>query len=428
MQDRLINSGIRPINNIVDITNYVMLETNQPLHAFDYNLLQASRTIVVRRARPGETITTLDDVERKLDDQMLLITEGGRGVALAGVMGGQNTEISDETTSVLIESANFLRTSIRRTSSRLGLRSDSSIRFEKGADVNGVIFALNRAAALMQELGQGEIVGGICDEYPEPQVPRQIILRPDRVNSVLGTELQPQQIKEYIQKLKFRLTEENGHLLVYVPTYRPDIEQEADLIEEVARLYGYNNIPATLPQGDTTIGGQNPSQLFRDRVVELMTRNLYEVINFSFISPRWFDMLLLPDNSPWRNAVQIANPLSEEQSVMRTLLLPGLLDLVSRNLARKNSNLAFFEMGKVFYPGEELLPVEEFKLAGIVAGRLDSNWTKNQVEMDYYYLKGLLENLFFDLGIQNIRCTAAQEPGYHPGRCAILQSGMYSWV
>lgn len=420
MQTRLINSGIRPINNIVDITNYVMLESNQPLHAFDYDLLSDAKKIIVRRAEPGEKIVTLDDVEREMDAGMLLITDNNRPVALAGVMGGQNTEINDNTVNVLIESACFYGVGIRKTARKLALRSDSSMRFEKGVDINGVIYAANRAAQLMQELGEGEIVSGICDEYPEPQVPRQIVLRPQRVNYLLGTSLSAYEVKSYMEKLAFKISDEASGYLVYVPTYRPDIEMEVDLIEEVARLHGYDKIEATLP-GGTAQGGLTPYQKFKDRLKELLARTFNEVLTYSFISPRFLDMLLLPEDSKLREVIQVANPLSEEQSIMRTVLLPGMLDTVSRNLARKNDNLAFFEMGSVFYPQAEL-PDEVLKVSAIVAGKLELNWLKNSVDMDFYYLKGVVENLLLQIGIDNLSFEEASHPGYHPGRTAVIKS------
>lgn len=422
MQARLLGAGIRPINNIVDITNYVMLESNQPLHAFDYDRLGEAKRIIVRRAADGEKILTLDDVERELDSTMLLITDNGRAVALAGIMGGQNTEINDQTVNVLLESAHFKGTGIRETARKLALRSESSIRFEKGSDPNGVIYAINRAAALIQEYGEGQVVAGICDCYPSPIPLPQIALRPARVNYLLGTDLSSDQIKSYLQKLKFTWQEQRGNLLVTVPSYRPDIELEVDLIEEVARLYGYENIPATLPQGDTTQGGLTPFQHFKDRVKQLMANRFYEIINFSFIGPRYFDMLTLSEDSRLRQVVRVANPLSEEQSVMRTLLLPGLLDTVSRNLARKNNNLAFFEMGSVFHPQGDDLPAGVLKLGAVVAGRVETNWLKQEMEMDFYYLKGTLENLFNQLGIPAIGWNETNEPGYHPGRAATIMS------
>jgi phenylalanyl-tRNA synthetase beta chain len=422
MQARLVSAGIRPINNIVDITNYVMLESNQPLHAFDYDLLSPAKRIIVRRAEGGEKLTTLDEVERVLDADMLLITDNGRPIALAGIMGGLHTEINPHTVNVLLESACFKGTGIRKTARKLALRSDSSTRFEKGSDVDGVTYAVNRAAALMQELGEGEVLAGICDCYPQLTPLTVITLRPERVNYLLGTGLSSSQIQDYLTKLKLTWTEEVGNLRVTVPSYRPDIEMEVDLIEEVARLYGYDNIPATLPRGDTTQGGFTPYQTFKDRIKQLMAHEFYEIINYSFISPRYFDMLLLPAESGLRDVVRVANPLSEEQSVMRTLLLPGMLETVSRNLARKNNNLAFYEMGSVFHPRGEDLPVGILKLGAIVAGEVATNWLKQRVDMDFYYLKGVLENLCRKLGIDQLHWEEADDSAYHPGRAAFLIS------
>ncbi len=419
MQNALLRSGIRPISNIVDVTNYVMLETNQPLHAFDYDLLGKEKKIVVRKAEYQESFTTLDEVERELDLDSLVITDGIRPVALAGVMGGLNTEINDNTKDVLIESANFLNTNIRRTSKKQGLRSDSSVRFEKGTDPNGVIYAVNRAAQLMQELGDAEVVKGICDIYPGKKEPLIINLRPDRVNHLLGTELSFSEIKGYLERLKFDIKDKKGYLAVEIPTYRPDISMEVDLIEEVARLYGYNNVPDTLPLGINR-GGLTDYQRFRDQVKEVMAAYFYEVINYSFISPQLFDRILLPADSSLRNVVPIANPLSEEQSVMRTLLLPGLLENVSKNMARRNQNLNFFEMGAVYYPSDDRLPDEKLKLGAIVAGRVDLNWLKNQVPMDFFYLKGIVEILLQELGIKDCIFERHLLPGYHPGRTASI--------
>lgn len=419
MQNALLRSGIRPISNIVDVTNYVMLETNQPLHAFDYQLLGKGKKIVVRKAEYQESFTTLDEVERELDLDSLVITDGIRPVALAGVMGGLNTEIGDDTRDVLIESANFLNTNIRRTSKKQGLRSDSSVRFEKGADPNGVIYAVNRAAQLMQELSGGEVVKGICDVYPGKKDPLVINVRPDRVNYLLGTELSHNEIKGYLERLKFKVKDRKGYLAVEIPTYRPDISMEVDLIEEVARLYGYNNVPDTLPLGINR-GGQTDYQRFRDQIKEVMASYFYEVINYSFISPQLFDRILLPAESPLRNVIQIANPLSEEQSVMRTLLLPGLLENVSRNLARQNHNLNFFEMGAVYYPSDDRLPEEKLKIGAVVAGRVELNWLKNHVPMDFFYLKGIVEILLKEMGIKDYTFQEHQLAGYHPGRTACI--------
>lgn len=420
MQERLLSAGIRPINNVVDVTNYILLEDNQPLHAFDYDLLGKNKQIVVRKATEGEKFTTLDDIERELTTEMLVITDGQKPVALAGIMGGQNTEINDNTTTVLLESACFKGPNIRRSSKKLGLRSDSSIRFEKGTDINGVIYAINRAASLIQETAGGEVVGGICDEYPVPDAPRRILLRPDRVNYLLGTQISPEEITDYLHKLRFKTSVMENYLAVEVPTYRPDIEMEVDLIEEVARLYGYDRIPSVLPSGPVSPGGLNLKQKFIDKMGEVLSARMHEVINYSFISPSWFDRLLFANDSSLRSAVAIANPLSEEQSIMRTMLLPGLLDGISRNLAKKNSNLALYEIGKVFYPADRGLPEEKLKLGAITAGTTEVNWLKHKVDMDFFYLKGILEQLLTRLGIKDFHMESCIAEGYHPGRTARL--------
>lgn len=422
MQERLLSAGIRPINNVVDVTNYILLEDNQPLHAFDYDLLGKNKQIVVRKAIEGERFTTLDDIERELTDNILVITDGQKPVALAGIMGGQNTEINDNTTTVLLESACFQGTSIRRSSKKLGLRSDSSIRFEKGTDVNGVIYAVNRAASLIQEMGAGEVVAGICDVYPVPQAPRRILLRPDRVNYLLGTEISTDEVTEYLHKLQFKTSAIDNYLVVEVPTYRPDIEIEVDLIEEVARLYGYDRIPSVMPSGPISLGGLNQKQKFVDQIGEILSGQMYEVINYSFISPTWLDRMMLAKDSSLRSAVPIANPLSEEQSVMRTMLLPGLIDGVGRNLAKKNSNLAFYEVGSVFYPTTQGLPNEKPKLGAVTSGTTEVNWLKHKVEMDFFYLKGILEQLLVSLGIKHYELAPCTVEGYHPGRTARITS------
>lgn len=418
LQDALTSAGIRPINNVVDITNFVMLETNQPLHAFDYDLISKDKKILVRRAKKEEEIVTLDGIKRVLDEDMLVITDGTNPIALAGVMGGLDSEINDNTVNVLLESATFAGVNTRRTSRKVGLRSDSSIRFEKGVDVNGAIYASNRAAMLIQELAGGEIVKGIADVYPEPLSNTVITLRPEKVNNLLGTDLTTEEMEKYLLSLAFKVEKDGNNLLVEVPTYRPDLELEVDLIEEIARLYGYDNIPATLPVGNTTQGGLDTYQKFKEKATSILARNMHEVINYSFISPTMFDKLLLANDSELRQVVKVANPLSEEQSVMRTLLLPGLLENISSNLSRKNENLSFFEIGAVFTPQGQGLPEERLKVAAVVSGTTKINWLKHKITMDFFYLKGVLENFLNELGLINIEFEASQKPGYHPGRNA----------
>lgn len=422
LQKKLEKSGIRSINNVVDVTNFVLLESNQPLHAFDYDLLHSDKRIVIRTANKGEKITTLDDVTRELDETILVISDGPENaVALAGIMGGQNTEINDNTVNILLEGAVFSGPNIRRTSRKLALRSDSSARFEKGADINAPIYALNRAAALIQELAGGEILNGIYDVYPVPQPEKRIKVRTERINKILGISLNSEAIKFYLEKLDLKVEDKDSYFEVTVPTYRPDLEMEVDLIEEIARLFGYDQIPTSYPVEVTTPGGLTDYQKFRDLVKDIMSRTMLEVINYSFISPRFYDNLLLPEDSEYRQCIKIANPLSEEQSQMRTLLLPGLLETASRNMARKNQSLAMYEMGSAFYLTPEDKPLEILKLAGIVSGKTTTNWIKNSVEMDFFYLKGILENMFSQLGIE-ANFIEYQNISFHPGRTALIMA------
>jgi len=425
MQKRLIRAGIRPINNIVDITNYIMLETNQPLHAFDYDLLRGGR-IVVRRALPGEKLVTLDGVSRILDEDVLVIADADRAVALAGIMGGEETEVTEKTATVLLESANFSPTSIRKTSRRLGLRTEASVRFEKGADANGVIFAVDRAAQLIEMLGAGEVSRGVCDVYPAKSEAQAVKLRPERVNHLLGTELSLEQIEAYLVRLGFGIRRIKGALEVSVPTYRPDIQIETDLIEEIARLHGYNSIPSTLPQGVITQGLATPLQRFKDTAVEVLSRYLYQVISYSFINPGWFDLLRLDKGHRWRDAVRLANPLSEEQSVMRTTLVPGMLDIVRRNLFRQNEDLPLFEVGTVFTPRSDGLPLEELKACAAVTGKTEMHWSGARLDMDYFYLKGIAERFLSEMGVRGCRYEpVSNHPSFHPGRTAkVVKNGI----
>ncbi|WP_027717716.1 phenylalanine--tRNA ligase subunit beta [Desulfovirgula thermocuniculi] len=421
LQERLRAAGMRPISNVVDITNYVMLEMGQPLHAFDYRALKDGH-IIVRRAQPGETVVTLDGVERRLDPEMLVIADPGGPVAIAGIMGGLHTEVTEKTAEVLLESAYFNPTSIRRTSRALGLRSEASLRFEKGIDLEGCLAAARRAAYLVARLGVGEVVAGAVDNYPLPQERRVVVLRPERVAQVLGVDVPPQETRELLGRLGFEVREGEGRqMLVKVPSYRVDVSREIDLVEEVARAYGYQRIPATLPCGPTTKG-------FRTRRQELLRRvggvlvgcGLSEVITYSFISPASFDRLRLPPESPLRKALKLQNPLSYEQSVMRTTLLPGLLEVLVRNFNRRVTSGAIFELGRVFYPKDgEVLPEERLLLAAAAMGQAASGWNRQPVQLDFYFLKGVLEVLAERLGLPALDYERErQNPAFHPGRAA----------
>lgn len=415
--------GIRSINNVVDITNFVMLENNQPLHAFDYDLLQGTK-IIVRKAQEQELFTTLDGETRHLQTSDLVISNGNEhAVALAGVMGGQDTEINNGTTSILLESACFDGINVRKTSNRLGLRTDASIRFEKNTDINAVIYVLDRAAALIQEIAGGEVLDGAVDAYPIIKEPVTINLSTCRSNKLLGVEMTSEEISDIFNRLGFPLSVTGADsMAVTVPTYRTDITMEADLIEEVGRIYGYENIPTVLPLGITTIGGLNLKQKFISQVKNSLATHMLETINYSFISAKDMENLLTLPDADIPQLVHIANPISEEHSVMRTTLLPGLLTTVKNNIARQNHNLSFFEMGAVYLLDKNQHITEPWHVAGITAGQTTANWLQQPVNMDFFYVKGVLTDLFSLLNI-TVAYMPARHNGYHPGRLANIVAG-----
>ncbi|MBE3581456.1 MAG: phenylalanine--tRNA ligase subunit beta [Thermoanaerobacteraceae bacterium] len=420
MQLRLRACGVRPINNIVDVTNYVMLEMGQPLHAFDYVLLRGRR-IIVRRARAGAKIVTLDGQERILDPRILVIADGERAVAVAGVMGGLETEVTPNTEDILIESAHFDGVCIRRGSRLLGLRSESSLRFERGVNIEGCAEAADRAAALMQALAGGRVGPGRVDCYVKKREPVIISLRPERVNYLLGTELTSREIRRILERLHLKV-EGGDPLRVEVPAARGDLTREVDLVEEVARLYGYDRIPVTIPAG--VAAGEKKSARLRWEELgrEIATScGLAEVVTYSFINPKGWDVFRLPPDHPWRRTVVLQNPLREEQSVLRTTLLPGLLEVAARNAHRKVMPVAIYELGRVFLPGRDELPEEPLRLAGLVMGSLDRGWAWPRQEMDFYYLKGILEEILERAGLPEVRFKASTAwPFLHPGRSAAL--------
>ncbi|UKS24671.1 phenylalanine--tRNA ligase subunit beta [Paenibacillus sp. HWE-109] len=422
IQNRLMAAGIRPINNIVDITNFVMLEYGQPLHAFDAEQLNNGH-IDVRLAAAGEKLVTLDDVERTLEPHMLLVTDGTKPVAIAGVMGGANSEVTEGTTRILLESAKFAGSSVRRTSRQLGLRSEASLRFEKEVNPEAVLPALNRAAALIAQYAAGQVADGIVEAVSGSHKPVSIELAADRVNKYLGTELSLAEMGQIIERLHFTFEQAGeGKLLVHVPSRRGDITRDVDLIEEVARLFGYDNIPTTLMSGVTTPGSLSQEQSIRRITRNLLTQSgLHEVITYSFTQP---DQTSLPGLYPAAKPISLAMPMSEERSQLRTTLLPHLLDVVSYNRNRTMDDVAIFEIGKVFITDEAALttlPQEKLLLSIVLTGkRRQAHWAQKSEAVDFYDIKGIFDRLISYLGVKGLTYQSASPEGFHPGRTAEL--------
>jgi len=427
---RLESVGMRSINNVVDITNFVMMELGHPLHAFDFNQLREKR-IVVRRAKDGDTFKTLDGQVRTLRDSDLVICDGVGPVALAGVMGGENSEVSPDTTDILLESAYFNPTAIRRTSKRLGLHTESSHRFERGADVDIVPFALDRAAALIADLAGGRIAHGLVDTYPVKIEKRHVIITASRSSQILGLELDANEIREKLTsiglKCELLVHRRDGAIDAEIPNFRPDLEREIDLIEEVARLIGYDRIPATMPV--STLDCQNLPKHFalerqvRDRMTQL---GYAEIINYAFFNATCLDKLGLDKDDERRQCVQILNPLNEEHSSMRTTLVPGLLETAARNIAYRCEDLSLFEIRPVFSPitGAEL-PRESLRLAAILCGRREPlGWAQTSTTGDFFDMKGVVEQLLDALRITGVTWVPDHgEKFYHPGKSCALYLG-----
>ncbi|MFO7152876.1 MAG: phenylalanine--tRNA ligase subunit beta [Bacillota bacterium] len=411
MQRRLQLCGIRPINNIVDITNYVMLELGQPLHAFDYDKLAGS-SIIVRRGKKGEKLITLDGKEREITEDTLVIADEKGPVALAGVMGGENSEVTESTRTVLLESANFLGSNIRRTAKRLGARTDASMRYEKGIDPNLAEIAAERACELVEKLGAGRVVKEYADVYPEPVLPKKLELRVEKINELLGTDISKECMVDILRRLGMGTEDEGGRTFVVVPTYRLDIAQLADIAEEIARIYGYDNLPSTLPGHITTLGLLNEGQKLEDEIKATLTDlGFSEIYTYSFISPSAFDRLKAPMGHEVRRAVKLMNPLGEDHSVMRTTLLEGILQVVKFNLNQKQERIRIFEVGKVFLP--KALPLTELPNERKVLGLALCD-----EKQDFYHLKEAVEVLFSKLKIKNYRFEPDLHFALHPGRTA----------
>lgn len=413
MRERLRACGVRPINNFVDITNYVMLEYGHPMHAFDLRYVSGA-AINVRNARKGETITTLDGIERELSEEMLVIADAEKPVAVAGVMGGEYSGIMDDTTTVVFEAACFDGASVRTTAKKLGMRTDASSRYEKGLDPNCTKAALLRAFQLVEQLGAGEVVRDFIDcNYGDPQH-RSVDFDPEWINKFLGTDISEEDMIKYLTSLDFEVRDGK----VFAPYFRVDIECKADIAEEVARLYGYNNIPSTIIRG-VAKARRTPKQTFEKKVTEAMLAlGVDEITTYSFISPKYLDKIRLPQDSKLRNCVTITNPLGEDTSIMRTTILPSMCEILSRNYSYRNSSAALFEIGNEYIPIDgEVLPEEPARLAVGMYGS----------EYDFYTLKGIIEELLRKIGVENYDVEAAsagcdmeEVTAFHPGRTAVI--------
>lgn len=410
MQRRLRAQGIRPINNIVDITNYVMEEYGQPMHAYDLDTIEG-REIIVRRAEKNEKFVTLDGQERTLDDTVLMICDGAKPVGIAGIMGGENSMITDQVTTMLFEAACFDGTNIRLSGKKIGMRTDASSKFEKGLDPNNALEAMNRACQLIEELKAGEVVGGVVDVYPEVKEGREIPFEPEKYNRLLGTQISQETMLSYFEKLGLGYDADKNEVLI--PSWRQDLECDADLAEEVARFFGYDKIPTTLPSGEATTGKLS----FKLRVEET-ARDIAEFCGFSqgmaysFESPKVFDKLLIPEDSPLRNTVVISNPLGEDFSIMRTVSLNGMLTSLATNYNRRNKNVRLYELGNIYLPKQvpvTELPEERMQFTLGMYG-----------EGDFYHMKGVVEEFLYKVGMlkKPEYDPNAGKPFLHPGRQA----------
>lgn len=407
MRERLRASGVRPIDNIVDITNYVMLEYGQPMHAFDIEYVKDHK-IIVRNAVSGETIQTLDGVDRTLSEDMLVIADSEKASAVAGVMGGEHSGINENTHTVVFESACFKGSSVRITAKKLGMRTESSGRFEKGLDAQNCLPAVMRACELVELLGAGEVVDGVIDVDNTNYQPTRIHLDADWTNRFLGTDIPKEQMVKILTDLQFQMEGDE----IIVPSFRSDVEHKADIAEEIACFYGYNNIPTTIAKGSPE-GGYNEYQKF-ERVVNqnMLAQGMYEIMTYSFVSPKQYDKIRLPKDDPKRQSVVIRNPLGEDTSIMRTNAIPSMMDILSKNYNNRNGAVSLYEIGNEYIPVEgELLPDE---VPNLVLGMYGD-------DKDFFTLKGVVENLLDTLAIREYDVDAkSDDPTFHPGRCAVL--------
>ena len=428
MQQRLEGAGIRSINNVVDVTNFVMIELGHPMHAYDYDKITGKK-LIARRAIEGEELHTLDDTSRKAKGEMLVIADSEKAAGLAGIMGGFETEITDTTTTVVLESADFYGPCIRRTARACGLSSEASGRFERGVDSETTIKALDRAAQLLQEMGACTVCEGIVDVYPNPKQANYVTFTPEQINNHLGTNIAKDVMLNIITSVGFDVTkDENDEITVKVPSWRNDVTCMADISEEIARLHGFDKIKSTLPNGVSMQGTQSAKQTFIDKVkASLSSQGLYETISFALTNEETFNKLNIPQDSPLRKAVPIMNPLSDEYPLVRTTLLSSIFDNLARNLARKNDDVALFEVGSVFFP--KALPVTELpdevvKIAGAITGRRNAQgWNQTNDMVDFYDAKGIIEELLANLRVTRYTVEAGTHYTMHPGKTALFKKG-----
>lgn len=412
MQERLRAHGIRPINNLVDITNYVMEEYGQPMHAYDLDTIEG-KEIIVRRAAAGEKFVTLDGQERQLDENVLMICDAKKAVGIAGIMGGENSMITDHVTTMLFEAACFDGTNIRKSGKRIGLRTDASAKFEKGLDPNLAMEAMNRACQLVEELGVGEVVGGAVDIYPVKREGVKIPFEPDKYNKLLGTDISAGDMIGYFKKIDLGYDEATNEILV--PSWRQDLLCDADMAEEVARFYGYDKIGTSLPSGESTAGGKSFKLRMEEKAREIAEFcGFSQAMTYSFESPKVFDKLLIPEDSKWRKTVVISNPLGEDYSIMRTLPLNGMLTSLSTNFGRRNKDVRLYEMGNIYLPKQlplTELPEERMQLTFGMYG-----------DGDFFTMKGVIEELLYQTGLRKKAQydPHAELPFLHPGRKAAI--------
>lgn len=412
MQERLRAHGIRPINNLVDITNYVMEEYGQPMHAYDLDTIEG-KEIIVRRAAAGEKFVTLDGQERQLDENVLMICDAKKAVGIAGIMGGENSMITDHVTTMLFEAACFDGTNIRKSGKRIGLRTDASAKFEKGLDPNLAMEAMNRACQLVEELGVGEVVGGAVDIYPVKREGVKIPFEPDKYNKLLGTDIPAEDMIGYFKKIDLGYDEATNEILV--PSWRQDLLCDADMAEEVARFYGYDKIGTSLPSGESTAGGKSFKLRMEEKAREIAEFcGFSQAMTYSFESPKVFDKLLIPEDSKWRKTVVISNPLGEDYSIMRTLPLNGMLTSLSTNFGRRNKDVRLYEMGNIYLPKQlplTELPEERMQLTFGMYG-----------DGDFFTMKGVIEELLYQTGLRKKAQydPHAELPFLHPGRKAAI--------